>query len=204
MALTSGVAVLVISCPCALGLATPVAIMVSTGKGAEQGILVKSAQALEQLHNIDTIVLDKTGTLTQGKPVVTDIVTDMEERELLALAAALEKSSEHPLAAAIVQQAEKENIRIEMSREFFAIHGRGVQAVVGGKVYCGGNLAMMEERSLHLGTFPKKAEELAEQGKTALYFADDSRVLGLIAVADTPKPTSAQAVEAFIRLDWKW
>ena len=197
MALTSGVAVLVISCPCALGLATPVAIMVSTGKGAEQGILVKSAQALEQLHNIDTVVLDKTGTLTQGRPVVTDVVTQLEEKTLLALAAALETPSEHPLAAAIVERAKENGGEIKSCENFSAIHGRGVQAQVDGQSYYGGNLAMMEEHSIRLGTFPKKAEELAQQGKTVLYFADGEKVLGLIAVADTPKPTSARAVEAF-------
>ena len=200
MALTSGVAVLVISCPCALGLATPVAIMVSTGKGAEQGILVKSAQALEQLHNIDTIVLDKTGTLTQGKPVVTDVVTQMEEKTLLALAASLETPSEHPLAAAIVERAKEKGLKIKSCENFSAIHGRGVQAQVEGETYYGGNLAMMKERAVDLDTFPQKAEKLAEQGKTALYFADDKRVLGLVAVADTLKPTSIQAVEAFRNL----
>ena len=197
MALTSGVAVLVISCPCALGLATPVAIMVSTGKGAEQGILVKSAQALEQLHNMDTVVLDKTGTLTQGKPVVTDVVTQMEEKTLLALAASLETSSEHPLAAAIVERAKEDGLKIKPCENFSAIHGRGVQARIEGKNYCGGNLAMMKEHSVELGGFPQEAEKLAGQGKTALYFANEKKILGLIAVADTLKATSIQAVEAF-------
>ena len=201
-ALTAGVAVLVISCPCALGLATPVAIMVGTGKGAENGILIKSAEALEALHTIDTVVLDKTGTLTQGKPVVTDILPtdDMDEEGLLILAACLEGPSEHPLAAAIVEESRKRKLPITSVGDFRAIHGRGVRAAIGNKVCMGGNRAMMEEAGVDLAGFPAKAEDLASQGKTPLYFADEKRVLGLIAVADTPKPTSAQAVSAFRQL----
>lgn len=198
-ALTAGVAVLVISCPCALGLATPVAIMVGTGKGAENGILIKSAEALEALHTIDTVVLDKTGTLTQGKPVVTDILPgeSMEEEGLLTLAACLEAPSEHPLATAIVEQAKQQKLPGASVQEFSAIHGRGVRAVVGGKTFLGGNRAMMEEGGIDLAGFDVRAEKLAAQGKTPLYFADEQQVLGLIAVADTPKPTSAAAVAAF-------
>ena len=198
-ALTAGVAVLVISCPCALGLATPVAIMVGTGKGAEHGILIKSAQALETLCHVDTVVLDKTGTLTQGKPVVTDILPGdaLEEEGLLTLAACLEAPSEHPLATAIVDRARELGLTCAPVSEFEAIHGRGVRASLGGRTFLGGNLAMMEEAGAELGDFPLRAEELAGQGKTPLYFADGERVLGLIAVADTPKPTSAAAVSAF-------
>ena len=201
-ALTAGVAVLVISCPCALGLATPVAIMVGTGKGAEHGILIKSAEALETLHSIDTVVLDKTGTLTQGEPVVTDILPgeDMTEEGLLLLAACLEGPSEHPLAAAIVEKAKEEQLAVTGVTGFAAVHGRGVRAVLGGRTFLGGNLAMMEEAGADLGSFRERAEELAGQGKTPLYFADEHRVLGLIAVADTPKPTSAAAVSAFRQL----
>ena len=199
MALTSGVAVLVISCPCALGLATPVAIMVGTGKGAENGILIKSAEALEHLHTVNTIVLDKTGTLTQGKPVVTDIIPgdEMDEEGLLVLAACLEGPSEHPLAAAIVEEHEKRNLPIASVGNFTAVHGRGVQAELADKTFFGGNRAMMEEHGLALEEFATRADELAMQGKTALYFADEHKVLGLIAVADTPKATSAEAVKAF-------
>ena len=198
-ALTAGVAVLVISCPCALGLATPVAIMVGTGKGAEHGILIKSAQALETLCHVDTVVLDKTGTLTQGKPVVTDILPGdaLEEEGLLTLAACLEAPSEHPLATAIVDRARELGLTCAPVSEFEVIHGRGVRASLGGRTFLGGNLAMMEEAGAELGDFPLRAEELAGQGKTPLYFADGERVLGLIAVADTPKPTSAAAVSAF-------
>ena len=202
MALTSGVAVLVISCPCALGLATPVAIMVGTGKGAENGILIKSAEALELLHTVDTIVLDKTGTLTQGKPVVTDIVPgpDLKEDDLLLLAAALESPSEHPLAAAIVEENKKRGLPVAPVTGFKAVHGRGVRAEMGGVTLLGGNLAMMEEEKIDPGAFSEKAAELSAQGKTALYFADTHKVRGLIAVADTPKTTSARAVEAFREL----
>ena len=201
-ALTTGVAVLVISCPCALGLATPVAIMVGTGKGAENGILIKSAEALEALHTVNTVVLDKTGTLTQGRPVVTDVLPadDMDEEGLLILAACLEGPSEHPLATAIVEESKKRNLPVTTVGNFTALHGRGVRATLGDRTCMGGNLAMMEEAGVDLGSFPEKAEELAAQGKTALYFADEHQVLGLIAVADTPKPTSAAAVAAFRKL----
>ena len=201
-ALTAGVAVLVISCPCALGLATPVAIMVGTGKGAENGILIKSAEALETLHSVDTVVLDKTGTLTRGEPVVTDIIpgTDMDQEGLLTLAACLEGPSEHPLAAAIVAESKKRGLSLARVEDFSALHGRGVRAALGGHVFLGGNRVMMEETGVDLGAFGEKAEELAAQGKTPLYFADEHKVLGLIAVADTPKPTSAAAVAAFQKL----
>ena len=198
-ALTAGVAVLVISCPCALGLATPVAIMVGTGKGAENGILVKSAEALELLHTVDTVVLDKTGTLTQGKPVVTDVIpgAEMDENGLLTLASCLETPSEHPLAAAIVEESQQRSLRTAPVQDFSAVHGRGVKGALGGKTFLGGNRTMMEQAGVELGDFPEKAEELAGQGKTPLYFADERRVLGVIAVADTPKSTSSEAVAAF-------
>ncbi len=202
MALTSGVAVLVISCPCALGLATPVAIMVGTGKGAENGILIKSAEALEHLHTVDTIVLDKTGTLTQGRPVVTDIIPgeEMDEEGLLVLAACLEGPSEHPLARAIVEEHARRDLPITSVGNFKAVHGRGVRAELADKTFFGGNRAMMEEQGLSLDGFADRADALAMQGKTALYFADERGVLGLIAVADTPKTTSAAAVTAFREL----
>ena len=201
-ALTAGVAVLVISCPCALGLATPVAIMVGTGKGAENGILIKSAEALETLHSVNTVVLDKTGTLTQGKPRVTDVLPggELDGDGLLTLAACLEDPSEHPLAAAVVEEAREKGLALSPVRDFSAVHGRGVRATLGGRTFLGGSRAMMEEAGADLGDFPEKAEALAAQGKTPLYFADEHKVLGLIAVADTPKPTSAAAVAAFRKL----
>ncbi len=203
-ALTAGVAVLVISCPCALGLATPVAIMVGTGKGAENGILIKSAEALETLHTIDTVVLDKTGTLTQGKPVVTDIIpaSGNSEEGLLCTALCLESPSEHPLAAAIVEEAERRSIPITSVGGFTAVHGRGVRATIGKSVCFGGNRAMAQEAGINPGPLAAKADELAAQGKTPLYFGDETekKLLGIIAVADTPKPTSRDAVAAFREL----
>ena len=198
-ALTAGVAVLVISCPCALGLATPVAIMVGTGKGAENGILIKSAQALETLHSIQTIVLDKTGTVTQGRPRVTDIqpAEGITEEELLCVAASLEKPSEHPLAEAIVREAEERSIPLVPAEGFNALHGRGVQADLQGSAFLAGNRAMMEEHGVDLGSHLAAADALAENGRTPLYFAQDGRLMGVIAVADTVKPTSAAAIAAF-------
>ena len=203
-ALTAGVAVLVISCPCALGLATPVAIMVGTGKGAENGILIKSAEALETLHTIDTVVLDKTGTLTQGKPVVTDIIPALgnSEEGLLCTAFCLEGPSEHPLATAIVEEAERRNIPVTSVGGFTAVHGRGVRASIGGNICFGGNRAMVEEAGIDPGPLAGKADALAAEGKTPLYFGDETekKLLGIIAVADTPKPSSKDAVAAFREL----
>ena len=203
-ALTAGVAVLVISCPCALGLATPVAIMVGTGKGAENGILIKSAESLETLHTIHTVVLDKTGTLTQGKPVVTDIlpVTGNSEEFLLRTAYCLESPSEHPLAAAIVEEAERRNVPRASVENFTAVHGRGVRGMIGENRYLGGSRSMVEEAGIDPGSLTGQAEALAAQGKTPLYFADETqkKILGVIAVADTPKPSSARAVAAFKEL----
>ena len=200
-ALTAGVAVLVISCPCALGLATPVAIMVGTGKGAENGILIKSAESLETLHTIDTVVLDKTGTLTQGRPVVTDILAQREDT-LLALAASLEAPSEHPLATAILEESRKRNLSLTPVSGFEAVHGRGARAILDGRTYLGGNRAMMEEAGIAPGSLTVQADELAAQGKTPLYFGDETnkKLLGIIAVADTPKPSSKDAVAAFQEL----
>ena len=198
-ALTAGVAVLVISCPCALGLATPVAIMVGTGKGAENGILIKSAEALETLHTIRTVVLDKTGTLTQGRPVVTDCrpAEGVTEEELLCVAASLEKPSEHPLAEAITAEAENRNIPLAPIESFLAAPGRGIRGTLHGQAVLAGNRAMLEEAGVPLDGFETAAEELAQAGKTPLYFAEGGKMLGVVAVADTPKPTSAEAVRAF-------
>lgn len=198
-ALTAGVAVLVISCPCALGLATPVAIMVGTGKGAENGILIKSAEALETLHTIKTIVLDKTGTVTQGKPRVTDLYPceGTTPEELLCVAASLEKPSEHPLAQAIVAEAEERGIPLVPAEGFQAVHGKGVQASLQGAGFLAGNRAMMEEHGVDLGAERLLADGLAENGKTPLYFAQDGKLMGVVAVADTVKPTSAAAIAAF-------
>lgn len=199
-ALTAGISVLVISCPCALGLATPVAIMVGTGKGAENGVLMKSAEALELLKHVDTIVLDKTGTLTEGKPRVTDIIPadGLTENALLGLAACLEAPSEHPLGTAIVEEAMARNLPRAAVENFEAIHGQGVRAVLGGYLCFAGNRAMMEQAGvLGLDEWIARTEELAVQGKTPLFFAKGTGMLGIIAVADTPKATSKDAVTAF-------
>ncbi len=201
-ALTSAVAVLVISCPCALGLATPVAIMVGTGKGAERGILIKSAQGLEALRGVTTVVLDKTGTVTQGKPQLTDLypLGGADEGELLQVAASLEKPSEHPLGAAIVEAAQQQGIALEPVANFQAIHGKGVQGEIGGRSCLAGNAALLTEAGVDLAQVQPLADRLAEQGKTPLFFVRDGQPLGVIAVADTVKPTSRAAIEGFRKL----
>ena len=201
-ALTSAVAVLVISCPCALGLATPVAIMVGTGKGAEMGILFKSAEALENLRSVGTVVLDKTGTVTRGKPAVTDIMVAtradgspaMSEKALLKLAAALERSSEHPLAEAIMAECETRGIVARMVEDFTAVPGRGVTAREGQNAIAAGNVRLMNELGV---TVPAGlAEQFAAEGKTPLFFAKNGELAGTIAVADEVKETSAGAIAA--------
>lgn len=205
-ALTSAVAVLVISCPCALGLATPVAIMVGTGKGAEMGILFKSAEALENLRSVGTVVLDKTGTVTRGKPAVTDIVVAaradgspaMSEKALLKLAAALERSSEHPLAEAIMAECETRGIVARMVEDFAAAPGRGVTAREGQNVIAAGNMRLMDELGV---TVPAGlSEQFAAEGKTPLFFAKNGELAGTIAVADEVKETSAEAIAALRKL----
>ena len=217
-ALSIGIAVLVISCPCALGLATPVAIMVGTGKGAELGILIKSAESLELLHKVDTVVLDKTGTITQGKPKVIDIITNQDlinevmsqknkvkvvlnknndltsKNNLLKIAGSLEKNSEHPLAEAIIEKTRENNLNLYEVKDFEAISGRGVRGKIDNIEYFGGNLAFMQENNVKLEDVLLKSEELSKQGKTLLYFAKENRLLGIIAVADTIKPTSKIAI----------
>jgi len=191
-ALSIGIAVLVISCPCALGLATPVAIMVGTGKGAQNGILIKTAEALETLHLVDTVILDKTGTITEGKPKVTDIFSKIDENELLKIAGSLEKNSEHPLAEAILEKAK--DIELSNVVNFTAISGRGVKGVINNVEYYGGNLSLIKENNIE-STFQAKSDELLKQGKTVLYFANNKEVIGIIAVADTIKETSKQAIQ---------
>ena len=198
-ALSIGIAVLVISCPCALGLATPTAIMVGTGKGAEYGILVKSAESLEIAHKIDTVVLDKTGTLTEGHPVVTDVLPapGVLRNPFLRMAASIEALSEHPLAEAIVKHAEEKEISLNDAENLVATAGQGIEADVNGKHILGGNLKMMQERSIDLKGFEEKAITLAEEGKTPLFFAEDEKFLGVLGLADTLKPSSKDAVDAF-------
>ena len=199
--LSIGIAVLVISCPCALGLATPVAITVATGKAAEKGILIKSAASLELMGRVNTVVLDKTGTVTEGKPRVTDVLcaANVTEEELLCAAASLEKPSGHPLADAIVQEAERRSIPLCAVSDFAAVAGGGVQAVQDGKTLYAGNDRYMESIGADTAALRDAAEMLAAQGKTPLYFAEDRRLLGVIAVADVVKPDSAAAIAALRR-----
>lgn len=195
-ALSMGISVLVISCPCALGLATPTAIMVGTGVGAKNGILIKSAEALEILHGIKTAVLDKTGTITEGTPSVTDIITAdcVTESELLTAAYALESLSEHPLASAIVKKCEEEKIGLEKADNFVQTEGAGISAVIGGDLYTAGN-----KRTLGSAESPvlSEAERLSEQGKTPVFFTKNGEIIGLIALADTIKKTAYSAIKAF-------
>ena len=199
--LSIGIAVLVISCPCALGLATPVAITVATGKAAEKGILIKSAASLELMGRVNTVVLDKTGTVTEGKPRVTDVLcaANVTEEELLCAAASLEKPSGHPLADAIVQEAERRSIPLCAVSDFAAVAGGGVQAVQDGKTLYAGNDRYMESIGADTAALRDAAEMLAAQGKTPLYFAEDRQLLGVIAVADVVKPDSAAAIAALRR-----
>ncbi len=203
-ALSNAIAVLVISCPCALGLATPVAIMVGTGKAAEYGILIKSAESLENLHSVDTVVLDKTGTITSGHPSVTDVVplTDsLSEAELLQEAAAVELGSEHPLAQAVVEKAKAEGLSIPSAETFEAQAGRGVRARVGGREYLAGNAAFMKENGLDAGgRIAGELDRLAKEGKTPLLFSRDGAVRGIIAVADTVRDSSREAIRRFHRM----
>jgi len=189
------ISVLVIACPCALGLATPTAIMVGTGKGAENGILIKSGEALETAHQVRAVVLDKTGTVTEGRPALTDLLPagGFERSELLRLAAAAERRSEHPLGAAIVRRAQEEGLAVPEPDEFSSITGRGVRAVVGGRTVLAGNLRLMEENGI--GEDGADAAALAAEGKTPMYLAVDGVFAGLAAVADVVKPTSRAAVE---------
>ncbi len=204
-ALTIFISVLVIACPCALGLATPTAIMVGTGKGAENGVLIKSGEALETAHIIDTVVLDKTGTITEGKPKVTDIITaeNIREEELLMLSASAEKGSEHPLGEAIVEHAEKIGIETEKASDFKAIPGHGIEVTIKGKLMLLGNRKLMVERNISLESFEDSSDRLANEGKTPMYIALDGSLAGIIAVADTVKDTSKRAVESLHKMGIK-
>lgn len=197
-ALSIGIAVLVISCPCALGLATPVAIMVGTGKGAENGILIKSGQALETAHSIDTVVMDKTGTITEGKPKVTDVKAfGMEEDRLITIAAAMETGSEHPLAEAVCEYAKEKKITPVELQRFEAVFGQGIKAVIDGEEFFAGNAKLMEAQGIDAEPVKDQLDELAEQGKTPLIFAAKKDIIGIVAVADTEKKTSREAISKF-------
>ena len=194
--LTIFIAVLVIACPCALGLATPTAIMVGTGKGAEYGVLIKGGEALETAHKIKTVVFDKTGTITEGKPKVTDIITTdiVNERELLQLSASAEQGSEHPLGEAIVNEAKDKNMELFNAESFEAIPGHGIEVVIQGKKMLLGNKKLMVDRSIEV-TLEKEADRLAGEGKTPMFVAINHKLAGIIAVADVMKPSSKRAIE---------
>ncbi len=198
-ALSNAIAVLVISCPCALGLATPVAIMVGTGKGAENGILIKTGEALEAAHLIDTVVLDKTGTITKGQPQVTQVIPyNIEEKKLLEIAVSLEKASEHPLAEAVIKKCDSENISAKAVKDFKAIFGMGISGVLDGTTYYAGNMKLMKSSGIIFDeNISNKIDELSKKGNTPLIFADSNRVIGIISVADVVKPTSAKAISEF-------
>ena len=195
--LTVFIAVLVIACPCALGLATPTAIMVGTGKGAENGILIKGGEALETTHKINTIVFDKTGTITEGKPVVTDIITanNITEDELLKIAASAEKSSEHPLGEAIVRKCEEKNLEFYKVDKFMAIPGHGIEVIIENKDVLLGNIKLMKDKSIDIENLDIESDKLACEGKTPMYIAVNNKIAGIIAVADILKENSAKAIK---------
>jgi P-type Cu+ transporter len=194
--LTIFISVMVIACPCALGLATPTAIMVGTGKGAEHGVLIKSGIALETAHKIQTVVLDKTGTITEGKPVVTDIMPfdGYEEGYLLQIAASAEKGSEHPLGEAVVKAAQERGMELKALSQFKAIPGRGIEVNIDGKNIVTGNKKLMDERSVDVEGKWELSQKLAGEGKTPMYISADGKLAGIIAVADTVKENSKRAV----------
>ncbi|WP_323659034.1 heavy metal translocating P-type ATPase [Aliarcobacter butzleri] len=201
-ALSIGIAILVISCPCALGLATPTAIMVGTGKGAQNGILIKSAESLEIAHTINTVVIDKTGTITEGKTQVTDIFTNekITQDKLLQLCATIEKNSEHPLADAILKKAQEKEIELLNATDFEALNGLGIKAKVEDRVFYIGNKKLLDSKNISLDLFYEKSEKLANEGKTPIFIADESEVLGLIAISDVVKSTSKDAILEFEKM----
>lgn len=202
-ALNMMIAVLVISCPCALGLATPMAIMVATGKSAQLGLLFKNAESLENLSKVDTILMDKTGTITEGTPRITDIHTSMDKDDFIKLAASLEDSSEHPLSTAIVSYANEKNITPSPINNFKAISGKGIKADYKGKSYYGGNIKLMEEMSIDLLDYEKIADRYSNEGKTPMYFADENEVVGIIAAMDLAKKSSKEAITELKNLGYE-
>ena len=200
-ALSIGISILVISCPCALGLATPVAIMVGTGKGAENGILIKSAEVLENIHNMNTFVFDKTGTITEGKPIVTDIKSLIDEDEFIKKVYSIESSSEHPLAEAVCEMNKSKSVEKEPVENFKAVAGKGIEATINKKKYIGGNQKLLEEYKVDLKEIKSQIDSLSNDGKTVLIFACDNKLIGYIAVADTIKNTSREAIENLKKLD---
>ena len=201
--LNFAISVLVISCPCALGLATPMAIMVATGKSAQFGLLFKNAESLENLHKVDTILLDKTGTITEGKPQVTDIISEIDENEFIKIASSIENNSEHPLSHAISEYAKDNNIQAKNIEDFEAISGKGIKAKYENKIYYGGNISLMKEKNIDLKSYEKKADKFSNEGKTSMYFADEKNVIGIIAVQDKPKNLSKIAIDEMKKMGYE-
>ena len=201
--LNFAISVLVISCPCALGLATPMAIMVATGKSAQFGLLFKNAESLENLHKVDTILLDKTGTITEGKPQVTDIISEIDENEFIKIASSIENNSEHPLSHAISEYAKAKNIQAKNIEDFEAISGKGIKAKYENKIYYGGNISLMKEKNIDIKSYEKKADEFSNEGKTSMYFADEKNVIGIIAVQDKPKNLSKIAIDEMKKMGYE-
>ncbi|OFL16854.1 copper-binding protein [Anaerococcus sp. HMSC068A02] len=201
--LNFAISVLVISCPCALGLATPMAIMVATGKSAQFGLLFKNAENLENLHKVDTILLDKTGTITEGKPQVTDIISEIDENEFIKIASSIENNSEHPLSHAISEYAKAKNIQAKNIEDFEAISGKGIKAKYENKIYYGGNISLMKEKNIDLKSYEKKADIFSNEGKTSMYFADEKKVIGIIAVQDKPKNLSKIAIDEMKKMGYE-
>lgn len=201
--LNFAISVLVISCPCALGLATPMAIMVATGKSAQFGLLFKNAESLENLHKVDTILLDKTGTITEGKPQVTDIISEIDENEFIKIASSIENNSEHPLSHAISEYAKDNNIQAKNIEDFEAISGKGIKAKYENKIYYGGNISLMKEKNIYLKSYEKKADKFSNEGKTSMYFADEKNVIGIIAVQDKPKNLSKIAIDEMKKIGYE-
>lgn len=201
--LNFAISVLVISCPCALGLATPMAIMVATGKSAQFGLLFKNAESLENLHKVDTILLDKTGTITEGRPQVTDIISEIDENEFIKIASSIENNSEHPLSHAISEYAKAKNIQAKNIEDFEAISGKGIKAKYENKIYYGGNISLMKEKNIDLKSYEKKADIFSNEGKTSMYFADKKNVIGIIAVQDKPKNLSKIAIDEMKKMGYE-
>lgn len=201
--LNLAISVLVISCPCALGLATPMAIMVSTGKSAQFGLLFKNAESLENLHKVDTILLDKTGTITEGKPQVTDIKTEIDENEFIKIISSIENNSEHPLSNAINEFASKKNIGAEKIEEFESISGKGIKAKYKNKIYFGGNISLMRDQNINLNSYEKIADKFSNEGKTSMYFSDEKNVIGIVAVQDRPKTLSKIAIDEMKKMGYE-
>ncbi|KWZ77606.1 heavy metal translocating P-type ATPase [Anaerococcus tetradius] len=202
-ALNLMIAVLVISCPCALGLATPMAIMVATGKAAQLGLLFKNAESLENLHKTNTILLDKTGTITEGKPVVTDVATDLDEKDFLEVAYSIEINSEHPLSSAIVAYAKEKSVRQQEVNNFKAISGLGISGQISDRTYLAGNERLMTENNISLGKYEKLALRYSEEGKTSMYFSDGEKIIGLMAAQDIPKESSRKAIRELKNLGYE-